>query len=179
MPSVSKIPQNINKYVIKEAYKIKNKKVEYGKGFDFELNIIKAKSKWVVGNNKSNNYDFEINPKDLFLHNHPVSFNTAYELSLGDIGTAVLYDVKKIFASHKDGYTSLDMTTVKKNISKKQMFNWVIGRKTIWEIDSLLPKSLEEKKKMHYNDIKKFAKFSGATFSDFKWSDYPQLKSKP
>lgn len=176
MPSLSKIPQSVNKYAIECAYKIRNKKVEFAKGIDFNIDKITAESKFIKGKKTAVKYNFATKPKDVFIHNHPSAIVGADELSFNDIGAAIKSDVKKIFASTPEGYTSLDLTTVKKNIPKERMLQWILGIKVAWEIKQLLPRSVEEKKIMHYNNIKKFAKFSGATFSDVKWSDYPQLK---
>ena len=55
MPSVSKIPQKINRYAIKEAYKIRNLDLEYAKGLDYTLDKITAESKLQKGLTESIN----------------------------------------------------------------------------------------------------------------------------
>lgn len=197
MPSVSKIPQNVNRYAIKCAYEIRNKSVvEYGKGIDFYLDKIKTESLFIEGAVDKIKYPFDDNaPKDLFVHNHPKQT----KLNLGDLFVAVVRGIKKVYASNKKGYTSVDFTTVKKSVSMDRMYNWLLEEKTDQKmmfnklaekfnsnlIYKFIPKSIKDfiiysiYNSHNYKKVKEFAKFSGATFSDVKWGDYKQLnKSK-
>lgn len=178
MPSVSKIPQNINKYAIKCAYAIRNKKVEFAKGIDFKLDKITHQTDFRMGEAQEipkEVYDLELDPKDIFIHNHPQIPNTCRELSLQDIALTVHRDVKKILASTSEGYTSMDMTTVKKSLSKQEMLNWILARAEVLTIAKHMGNNYIPK---HYKTIRAFAKFTGATFSEVKWSDYDKVRLK-
>ena len=184
MPSVSKIPQNINKYAIKCAHEIKNKEVEFAKGINFEHGKITSKSELVEGLRSTVSYDFAQSPKDVFVHNHPIFTNTIKELSHDDIATALKNGVQKIIAATKYGFTAIDFSTASKKISKEQMYEWIRLRQALFQVKKmelgenkllgdLAPKMLE---KIHYQTLKDFAKYSGATFSDVKWADYKKVK---
>lgn len=186
MPSVSKIPQNINKYAIKCAKKICNEKLEIAKGIDINFDkTIRSESDYISGRVDGNDYEIRFNPKDVFVHNHP----GGTELSYDDISTAIKNDVKKIFASTGQGYTSIDFTTVKKSVSKNDMYTWLFYAQSAAKkfIDELAPKPNDDmmtmfKKCLQRNEyfnnkLKEFAKLTGATFSDVKWSDYKTAKN--
>lgn len=189
MPSVSKIPKNINQYAIKYARKICQAPIEYGMGIDFNIDKITRVSDVVEGTVGNVKYDFEYSPKDIFIHNHPANGN----LSLQDIYTAVFNGTKKIFASTKIGFTAMDLTKTKKLRSKAEILNWLevaiierdITQKTLEIEHNMLPIQDKNNRVKEYNEkfltfqyeqLKKFAKFSGATFSNVKWSDYKKGK---
>ena len=191
MPSVSKIPKNVNKYVTKCAFKIKNEALEHGKGVSFFNGKISGESKIFIGTEYGVSFDNVNNPNDIFIHNHP----SGAVLSNSDLFAAVSTDVKKVFASTPSGFTAMDLTTVKKSISKKEMLDCIRNEKeelgkfaktllepyikqfiTIEKIPKEIYDNLNNKFGIILNDkIKEFAKMTGATFSDVKWSDYKQL----
>lgn len=197
MPSVSKIPQNINKYAIECGYKIRNMPLEHAKGINFDMNKITSQSDLITGNWNSVNYPFHNLPKDIIIHSHPENFTFSCE----DILTAIRCGVKKMFAFDKDGYFAMDFTTVKKNISKTDQLCFILNadeqsdflmdqrkkaiprkhastknkKMTVSKLMKII--SLKNQWEETYkNNIKEFAKFSGATFSDVKWNDYEKVK---
>jgi len=178
LPSLSKIPQDINKYAIKCARKICNEKIEFAKGIDFKLDKITNQTDFRMGAEKEipkEVYNLELDPKDVFIHNHPPVPNSCRELSLQDVTLTVYRDIKKIFASTPEGYTSIDMTTVKKSLSKQEMLNWIFAQAEVLTIEKHIGENyiLE-----HYKTIRAFAKFTGATFSEVKWNDYDKVRLK-
>lgn len=186
MTSVSKIPENINKYAIQWARNICTEPIENGKGIDFFSKKIIKESELYKGTIDSlYNYDFRYEPKDIFIHNHP----HGTPLSINDISAAAYCRIKKIFASTQNGYTAVDLTTIDKSITSKDIEIWAtnsIGKCTnfIKELDCLvdLAKNSEDKisiastnnmKICNYlrNKLQEFAKFTGAIFEDIKWQD--------
>jgi len=177
MPSVSKIHRDIHKYATKCAYEIRNREVEFAKGLRLNSNLDKilAESALVKGTKYEVDYNVIDSPKDILTHNHPDIPNTCTELSLQDITLATYRDIKKIYAATKDGYTSMDMTTVKKSLSKDKMLEWIFAKAKILTIEKLRRNNYGQK---HYQTIRDFAKYTGATFSEVKWSDYDKVKTK-
>lgn len=174
MPKVSKVLQEANKYAHACCYKIRNQSIEYGKGIDFNASEITKKSKFIQGNTNSVDYNWKTDAKDIFIHNHPLGSRICHE----DLLTAVSQGVKKIFASTSSGYTSFDFTTVKKSISNDTMLQWLSHQERIFCIQCYLSDNLSEIINKLRTSLKDFAKFSGATFSEVKWSDYEKVKNK-
>jgi len=178
MPSISKIPLDIHRYATKCAFDIRNKKVEYAQGINFIDNQVVKKSRQKKGKLTTVKYNFKTKPKNVFWHNHVKSPDNFRELSHNDILVAIREDIKKIIASTEDGYTSIDFTTVKKDVTKQQMIEWMFCKRAIFNVEKLFAVAKENLEKIHYNNLKDFAKFSGATFSDVKWSDYEKVKNR-
>lgn len=189
MPSVSKIPKNVNQYAIKYARKICQAPIEYGMGIDFNVDKITRISDVVEGTAKYVKYDHKYSPKDIFIHNHPAGSS----ISLEDIYISMHNGTKKIFASTKIGFTAIDLTKLKKSLSKDEMLNWLkiaiiernIKKTRLEQEYNRIPIQNRNNNFKEYNDmfstfhdelLKKFAKYSGATFSKVKWSDYKKLK---
>lgn len=183
MIRISKIPENINRYAIECARKICNEPVENGKGIDFNLDKIFSESDLFKGEKDHLFYDFGDNPKDIFVHNHPRNV----PLSFNDINTAVEKGIKKIFASTKDSFTSMDFTTINESISKNDIGLWIIDAdkkslNVVKESNSKINGSNFDLGITLFNILKfreylngklqEFAKFSGAIFENVKWSDF-------
>jgi len=182
MSKLSGIPQAANKYATKCAYVIRNKEFEVAKGINFRYSKVSAESEFIEGLSSGIPYNPATHPSNLFVHNHPLGS----DLSIMDIFLAIHTGIKKIFASTKQGFTAMDLTTAKKNISKKDMRDWILEAherfrettKTKW-YETLTQEELERQQSIIHQTLKEFAKFSGATMSDVKWSDYRQLRPKP
>jgi hypothetical protein len=175
MASISKIPSNVNRYAIKCCYEIRNKPFEYLKGLNFANGNVTTKSKYIKGTTCNVTYNFSKNPKAIILHNHPFSLGSSEVISLMDLYSIIFFDTKKIFASSPEGFTSMDLTTVKK--TKTEMLIWLYNKIINWQDIKKNIYSTRKKKKIYYNQIKEFADFSGAIFSDVKWSDYSKMNS--
>lgn len=175
MPKVSKIPKEINKYAIKCGRKICNEPIEWAKGIDFRFGKITKESEFIDGIEDTVWYDFSKNPKDIFIHNHP----SGGSLSLEDILKAVNNNIRKIFAFSSLGFTSIDLNTIKQSVSKEKIIYWILNAKQRFNVNRvLLSDNIPNLKKIIYEEQKDFARFSGATFSDVKWSDYAKVKNK-
>lgn len=193
MPSISKIPQHINQYATRLALEINNEPVENAMTIgDYNKYIrlsdpIKGAIGWTVVD------VFDKSRKDIIVHNHP----NGVVLSMQDVITAIAYDIKKIFASTNAGFTALDLTTTKKSISKNELLarsvkaneemeifaNKLFVQQSIkpdinfYDIDQKIIKKMDDAlDKEGYLKLKEFAKWSGAIFSDVKWSDYAKSK---
>lgn len=192
MTGISKIPQNINQYAIQWAKKICNEPIEKGKGMDFVCNDtfcheVLQESDLIEGTQHHVNYDFRYDPHDIFVHNHPLGT----PLSIDDINAAAQAKVKKIFASTKEGYTSLDLTTIEESpeVSRNTMGLWAMDANQEADIlVSQLNQEMATKKdpleqffavlnsQKRLNDfltekLSQFANFTGAIFENVKWDD--------
>lgn len=129
MPSVSKIPQNANKYAIKRVFEINNEPLENAQGMYFYNGKVTRESELVCGTESTViNFDFKNNPKELVVHNHP----NGIKLKLDDIYCAIYHKIKKIYVSTHSGFTALDLTTIKKTITKKEMLEWIAKKIKNW-----------------------------------------------
>lgn len=202
MPSVSKIHINIHRYATKCAFELRNKEIEFIKGIDFVGNKVAKESQLFEGTSERVFYNCKKNPKDLLVHNHPGVCETEEELSIADLYTSVTGGVKKIYASNKNGFFAMDFTTAKKSITKKMMKKWLKNAMNEYDkelnkisvnrgfFDRLFKKDykieltfealekIRELDNLPAKQIRDFAKFSGATLSEVKWSDYNKVRKK-
>lgn len=178
MPTISQIPEFVNRYAIDCAYQIRAASIEYGKGLDYSGNKIVRESELVQGKLSSLYYDFNNGPKDIFVHNHPKGAS----LNFTDIALAMQKKVKKIYASTKEGFTAMDFTTMDKSIDIGYLNLWAIAAKG--DSQKYLDKSMKEIREANsifvpFKDflsrkLEQFVKISGATFEKVKWEDYMQ-----
>lgn len=191
MPGISKIPDNINKYAIEWARRICKEPIENGIGFDFMCRdtfldrVLQESPVYKGTEHKLGNFDFEREPHDIFIHNHPVDL----PLSLDDVFVAVEKKIKKIFASTNFGFTSLDFTPIIecKEVSRNTMEQWAYHKsreanKYVDELNHISEMEQNPKEKpwvIMGNHIKcydyltsmleEFANFSGAIFEKVDW----------
>lgn len=179
MPTVSQIPEFINRYALQCAREICEKPIEYGKGINFTGDKIVQESELFTSGKVSrlDDYEFSNKPKDIFVHNHP----QGGLLNFQDILTAWDKKVKKIFASTKDGVSSMDFTTVDGSIEKGYIRSWIISAHgdSLKLLYVLLKCKTETKSECLRNflgrKLERFAQISGATFENAKWADYKSL----
>lgn len=185
MPTVSQIPEFVNRYAVECAYKICDAPIEYAKGIAYKNDRIVKESKFIPGTNKGVTYDSINGPKDIFVHNHP---NQPLEpdspLNFTDIRMAICAGTKKIFASTNEGFTAVDFTTA--NQSPKSIYRWAYDAdnetdELMKELDSkslksdfdfeIISNNLAQFHDFLITKLNAFANFSGAIFENVKWKD--------
>lgn len=185
MPTVSQIPEFVNRYAIDCAYKICDAPKEYAKGIAYKDNKIVRESKFISGTSKGVTYDYISGPKDIFVHNHP---NQPLEpdspLNFTDIRMAICAGTKKIFASTNNGFTAIDLTTAEQ--SPKSLYSWAYDAdvetdELIKELDAkslksdfdfeIVSNNLAQLNTFLRTKLTAFANFSGAIFENVKWKD--------
>lgn len=186
MPGISKIPENVNKYAIEWAKRICQEPVENAKGMDFSnwntlYDRVVNESQLIQGFKHFVKYDFRYKPHDIFVHNHP----GGTPLSIDDIDTAIFTNIKKIFASTKEGYTAVDLSAIKDSSEKtrKSLELWTINALSDQNvfvenlnrglIRETISKNSKTKMISEYltEKLNDFCKWSGAIFENVKWTD--------
>ena len=203
MPSISDIPQDINKYAVQQLFRIRNKFVENLALIDFEpINKSITRDSDFIAFERDEIKDAHLyNPKDLALHNHPSGY---YTPSIEDIKAAVTLGLKKLYVSSHFGFSSVDFTTAKKSMSTNDMLELITKKEyeleTQWNkcmlknslkrvLNRILFKPVPDRltweiensnanQSMLKTKLIEFSKATGVILSDIKWSDYDKVRLK-
>jgi len=194
MATISKIPQEVNRYSIKRAIQIRHKNVEHLKLIKFERNEVWLETPFIKGTKNKVQLPVSQPCYDILIHNHPDGFALP---SYADIVVALQLEMKKIFVSADGGFSSIDFTTAKKNMSNAQICNqakvledvytdayFTEGPKFLLKniINFLILEPMLDSKSFDKacaafcrRKIVDFARKTGVTFSEVKWNDYARL----
>ncbi len=174
--ATSKIPKHANQYALNLAFEIRNKPVEFAKGFNYSSDKITLQSDFIKGKLTSVHYDYNNLPSNIFIHNHP----NGTLIGIQDLILAAKNGVKKVIASHKKGYSCFDLTTIKQNKSSGDIIDYLINidneLKQVKEILIEKVANPQNREQMFFkyklDKLISFAKETGATFSQVQWSDF-------